>query len=238
MYAAATALLFLLGLCSCSVLSETSKYKFNDGLYRKHPFSGKQVYVYKADDDTIYVFPVLEFKDSTAIQNKPQGIYTSRQAKLKDNKDHHTFYKPSFDFDVMTIPLMYRPPEEGFPNQLVTNFNGALYLGYRTDAYHIIYKRTPLNYYKQTVKHFGYSAGVFAGVGSTLVNGWMLEGMQNSDIEYEGVNLITGIAGNVAMQNITFGISLGLSHLLDQYHSEWIYEGKPCIGFTLGLNLN
>lgn len=222
---------------SCSILSDTSKYKFNDGLYYTKLFTSKQVYVYKIDDDTLYVFPVREFKDSTAILTSQKTIYTSKQKKFKDNKTIHTFYKPSLDFDIMTIPLLYRPATAGFPNQLLATFNGALYLGYRTDAYHLIYKRTPLNIYKQTVKHFGYSAGAFAGVGSTYVNGWMLRG-QPTDIEYEGMTLITGIAGNVAIQNITFGISLGVGHLMDKYHADWIYQGKPCIGFTLGLNLN
>ena len=222
---------------SCTVLQENSKHKFNDGIYQTKRFSHNKVYVLKVDDDTIAVFPVLEFKDSTSILTKQRVNYSSLQKKFKDNKVSHNFYRPSFDIDVMTIPLKYRPAEYILPNQLTTNFNGAVFAGYRLDDYKVSYKRTPLNIYKQTVKHIGYSAGLFAGIGNTLVDEYSLK-TPNINIQYEGMILITGVAVNVAIEKFTVGIALGADYLLDKYHDAWIYEGKPCVGFTLGLDLN
>ena len=224
-------------LSSCTILQENSKHNFNDGIYQTKRFSHNKVYVLKIDDDTIAVFPVLEFKDSTAILTKQRVNYTSQQKKFKDNKVSHSFYRPSFDVDVMTIPLKYRLSENTIPNQLTNNFNGAVFGGYRIDDYKVNYNRTPLNVYKQTEKHIGYSAGFFAGIGNTLVDEWALK-TPNMDVQYEGMILITGVAANVAIQKFTVGISFGTDYLLDKYHDAWIYEGKPCFGFTLGLDID
>jgi hypothetical protein len=235
---------FLVVLCmisSCSSLYNTSKYEFRDGEYYTSIFSEKKkkVYVQKVDDDTIAVYPVLEFKDSTAIQLKQKTIYTGLQKKFKDGQTIHTFYKPSFDMDVMTIPLLYRPAVPGgVPNQLITNFNGAIYVGYRTDAYKVEYTRTPFNNYKQEVKHYGVSSGVFLGLGSTTVDQYVLKNVSIGNLEYEGVTVTSGIAATMALENLNFGISVGLGFLLDEYHTDWVYEGKPFIGLTLGINLN
>jgi len=217
------------------ILQENSKYKFNDGIYQTGRFSHDLVYVLKVDDDTIAVFPVLQFKDSTAILTKQRVNYTSMQRKLRDNKVSHNFYKPSFDLDVMTIPLKYRPSEYTIPNQLTTNFNGAIFGGYRIDDYKVNYKRTPLNVYKQSVKHTGYSAGLYAGIGNTPVDQWSLKTQVN--IQYEGMLLIAGIAANMALERFTLGVSFGADYLQDSYHNQWIYEGKPCVGFTVGLDI-
>src|ERR1700744_4945619 len=88
---------FMFSLSGCFILHEGSKYAFNDGIYQTKVFTQNEVYVLKVDDDTIAVFPVLEFKDSTAIITKDRLNYTSLQRKFRDNKVSHTFYKPSFD---------------------------------------------------------------------------------------------------------------------------------------------
>ena len=225
-----------LTMSGCAFLRDNAKYNFNDGIYRTNVFSHDRVYVMHVDEDTVSVFPVKEYGDSTAIQTQKRVNYTTMQRRLKDNKASHAFYKPSFDADLMTIPLKYRPAEKNIPNQLVTNYNGALFLGYRVDEYRLRYKRTPLNSYKQDVKHIGYSAGLYCGIGSSLVNPWVLTDPK-ADIEYDGLTLISGIAANMAADKITFGIAVGVDHLLDKNHKYWIYQGKPNIGFTVGLDL-
>jgi hypothetical protein len=233
----AIALLSAVSFTGCTILRQSSKYNFNDGEYQTRRFARDKVYVLRVAEDTIAVFPVKEFPDSTAILTNKRTNYTSQQKKLKDNKASHVFYRPSFDIDLMTIPIKYRPALNGFPNQLNNNFSGAFYGGYRIDAYHLNYKRTPLNVYKQNVHHIGYSAGLYAGIGNTLIDGSTLANPA-FPVQYEGVLLLTGIAANMAAENLTFGISLGTDHLMDKYHEQWIYENRPCIGFTLGLNLN
>ena len=230
-------LLFLsVSFNSCILLHENSKNNFNDGIYQTRRFSVNKVYIMKIDDDTISIFPVLEFKDSTAILTNKRVNYTTRQKKFKDNLTVHTYYKPSFDLDVITLAMKYRPAESGIPNQLTTNFNGAVFCGYRIDAYKLKYKRTPLNNYKQSITHLGYSGGLYAGIGSTAINGTVIVD-PNSSVLYDGVVLTGGIALNIAVERIAFGLSLGADYLMDQYRNRWIYEGKPTAGFTIGLNL-
>lgn len=227
-----------MSMSGCILLQQDSKYGFTDGVYKTSRFSHHKVYVVKVDDDTIAVMPILQHGDSSVILTTRRVDYTSTHlGKLRDNAMVHSFYKPSFDLDLMTMPIKYRWATEYFPNQLTTNFNGAVYGGYRIDAYTVKYKRTPLNLYKQSIQHRGYSAGLYAGIGNTLANPSTIRN-PNLDIEYEGVLFITGIAANFAVESLKFGISLGTDYLLDKYHEDWIYQGKPCIGFTFGLNIN
>lgn len=224
-------------LGGCTMIRQSAKYNFNDGVYRTRWLSNEKVYVLRIDDDTISVFPVVKYGDSSAVNTKQRVNYTSNQRRFKDNKVSHVFYRPSVDVDLMTIPLKYRQSADMLPNTLTTNFNGAIFAGYRIDAYRLNYKRTPLNTYKQSVKHIGYSAGLFAGVGSSVIDNSTVYNHAFS-YQYEGVLLISGIAANVAIDNITIGLAAGADRLLDKNHDGWIYEGKPCLGFTLGLNLN
>ena len=193
--------------------------------------------MYNVDDDTLVVCPVLEFPDSTSVLTKQKTIYTGLQKKFKDGKVQHTFFKPSFDIDAITLPLIFRPAAEGIPNQLATNFNGALFLGYRTDVYMVEYTRTPFNVYKQSVKHYGISSGLFLGISSTLIDN---NSTHNTIIskDYDGVTLLYGLGVNLAVENLSFGVCLGLGDLMDRNKEYWIYESKPFIGFTLGINLN
>ncbi len=236
----ATIVLFIsfhLLFSGCGLIRHSSKYNFNDGVYRTRLLSKEKVYVLKIDDDTISVFPVVKYGDSSAVNTRQRMNFTSSQRRLKDNKVIHNFYRPSLDIDLMTIPLKYRAAASDLPNTLTSNFNGALFAGYRIDAYKLKYKRTPLNTYKQTVKHLGYSVGLFGGAGSSAIDNSTIN-IHNFGYQYEGVIIITGISANVAVDNITIGVCYGADYLQDKYREYWIYEGKPCLGFTLGLNIN
>ena len=224
-------------LPACGLIRHSSKYNFNDGVYRTRLLSKEKVYVLKVDDDTISVFPVVKYGDSSAVNTKQRMNFTASQRRLKDNKVVHNFYRPSLDIDLMTIPLKYRAAAYDLPNTLTSNFNGAIFAGYRIDAYKLKYKRTPLNTYKQTVRHMGYSLGLFGGAGSSAIDNSTVN-IHNFGYQYEGVILITGVAANVAVDNITIGVCYGADFLQDKYRESWIYEGKPCLGFTIGLNIN
>jgi len=56
--------------------------------------------------------------------------------------------------------------------------------------------------------------------------------------EYDGFLLMNGVAGLVAVNKLTFGLGLGIDHLLDKNKKYWIYNHKPWLGLTVGLNLN
>ncbi len=57
-------------------------------------------------------------------------------------------------------------------------------------------------------------------------------------LEYDGFIFMNGVAGIVAVNRLTFGLGIGLDILLDKNKSYWIYQHKPWIGLTVGLNLN
>jgi hypothetical protein len=65
-------------------------------------------------------------------------IYLNR-LKPEEKNQSVTFVNRSFDLDVLTILFKYRPGISNFPNQLNTKFNGAGYLGYRSDLYLLTY---------------------------------------------------------------------------------------------------
>ena len=56
--------------------------------------------------------------------------------------------------------------------------------------------------------------------------------------EYDGIVLQKGIAGIVAMNKLTLGLSLGFDNLIDNNRTVWVYNNKPWFGLMLGLNLN
>jgi hypothetical protein len=48
----------------------------------------------------------------------------------------------------------------------------------------------------------------------------------------------SGIAAIIGVDKLSFGLLLCEDHLLDKNHKLWIYEGKPWLGLSVGLNLN
>jgi len=136
----------------------------------------------------------------------------------------------------LTIPLKFRPMTSGVPGQLNTEINASAYFGLRTDRFTIEYAQNPLGKQERVVKHFGFSFGGLTGLGNTLVSPTTTN--DQTEQEYDGIVWTKGVAGIFALNSVTIGLSLGFDNLLDQNRSIWIYESKPWIGFTFGLNLN
>ncbi|MEI8278138.1 MAG: hypothetical protein WCG87_00160 [Bacteroidota bacterium] len=232
-------LIYLAGiicLSSCAGAYHSSKYNFEDGIYYTKILSKDKVYITSPNEDTTVAYPATYINDSLVLDRNKKTIYSTTLKKYKGDKYYHTFYKPSFDIDIQTIAFKYRPYNNGFPNQLLSTYNGVLYFGYRADKYRLDYTRTPLNVYKRDVKHMGYSVGMFSGFGNTPMNEWVTNNKIN--IEYEGLLLISGVSVMTGVHSISFGIAAGVDHLLDKNKVFWIYQGKPWVGLTIGLNIN
>ncbi len=232
-------LVLLMACAGCTTLQESSKYEFVEGVYRAK-ISGApsaKVYVDKADE-AIVLYPAREYR-----RGQPVKLDTTTKIVLAipeeldtDPRFAYTFSKPSFDLDVLTIPFKYRPGTAGIPNQLNTTFQGALFVGARRDVFRFQYKATPVGNYRRFFNHFGYSVGLFSGIGATTVN----EAFTNNAVgyEYEGVVLLNGLAGIIGINNFTVGLALGIDHLLDKNRHDWVYQRKPWLGLAFGLNLN
>jgi hypothetical protein len=224
---------------SCTSLQESSKYHFSEGIYKAKisKESAARVYV-DMEDENLMLYPAQDYKRGQAVQlDTTTKIALAIPEELDIAPAHsYTFSKPSFDLDVLTIPFKYRPGTAGIPNQLNTTFQGALFVGARRDVFRINYKATPMGNHRRFVNHFGYSLGLFSGIGATTVNEAVTAGRVG--YEYEGVVLLNGLAGIVGINNFTFGLALGFDHLLDKYRHDWVYQRKPWLGLAFGLNLN
>lgn len=232
---------FLFCLCSlsfllnsCTSLQESSKYAFESSKYYSSifPSAGNKVYL-DVQEDTISVFPVIKEGGVETINREANEVFTLNQDNYSRN---NTFHNPSFDLDIITVPLKYRFKRRDVPQQLSTNFNGNVYLGFRNDMYTIKYKSSPLGEPERKIRHVGFSLGGFAGLSSEPVNPWVTGEM--TDLEYDGMVFSTGAAWIIGFNGLTAGLSLGFDHLLDNNREHWIYQGKPWIGLAFGVNLN
>ncbi len=223
----------ILGI-GCSAIKETSKYQMQDDIYRVSTLKNKR-YFAVVTDERITLHPIVKTKEGPkADTTKTSTVYIT--SNKVESHQTVTFTNRSFDFDVLTILFKYRPSVQGFPPQLNTNFNSAGYIGRRTDLYRVGYDKDALNRYNRTMNHFAYTLGFFLGIGATSMNPFVTN--NNLSSEYDGVVLTKGLAGLIGIGNLTFGATIGFDDLLDNNHKVWIYQRKPYVGFSIGLNLN
>ena len=221
--------------CSCKTLKQSSKYGFNEGYYKSRIFHKKlkKVYVIPGDDQIkIYTEKSLH-KNDTAVAVK---IAFPPDQKPGDFEEYF-FRRNGLDADIISILLKYRPAVSGFPNQLTTGiFNGAFFFGCRKDIYELKYTENPLHEFKRNIMHYGYSVGVFAGLGTTAMNEFVTQ--NNIAIEYDGFVNVEGVAAFLSVRKLTFGLNFGVDHLMDHNRKLWIYQGKSWLGLSVGLHLN
>jgi hypothetical protein len=224
----------LLFMFSCQSLRETSKFEFRSAKYYTSliPKEENRVYLSIAED-TIRIYPVVTIDDRDTVVRVPMDVLVPENRRLGER---HFFNNPSFDIDLITNPLKYRFPTSNMPRQLTSNINGSVYFGYRNDFYTIRYMESPIGDVEMSVRHIGLGIGGFVGIGSEPINPWVTG--NEVDLEYEGLIFTSGVAGIGGIENFTVGIALGFDYLLDSNSRHWIYQGKPWIGFLLGINLN
>jgi hypothetical protein len=210
----------LLGACN------SSKHGITEGRYQAN---GHAVQV-QVLNDTIALLPL----DSTAGDRRllvlPPVVPTAQRPP------RHAIYQHSFDVDVLTTLLKYRPAQDGAQPQLETQLSAALFLGRRTDHYNYSYPVSPFPRTERKEGHWGLSGGAILGLSGAPINPWVTHG--RVEAEYTGVVLGYGAACIGAVGSTTVGLALGWDHLLDENATRWIYEDRPWLGLVLGLNLN
>ena len=230
-------LLLISFLYSCQSLKQSSKYGFSEGYYKSRIFHKKlkSVYIVPGDDSIkVYTRKSLEKEKVDTSQSLKIAFPAN---KKPGNFDDYFFKQNTLDIDVLSILVKYRPAISGFPNQFNSSvLNGAVYMGYRSDFYHLRYQKTPLNTYKRKINHYGISFGAFTGLGATRVDPYVTPNAL--DIEYDGFVQVSGLAAIVAVNKLSCGLTFGVDHLLDRNRKSWIYQGKPWVGLSIGLNLN
>ncbi len=212
-------LLLLMGSCRVAVspgMLEPDFYQINKQMHRPQ----EKVYVIDPGD-TLQLLS----------QNRDQPQRISRET-YRD----WTFSRRSVDADVFTLPFKVRPPRNGLPAQLNSNFNAALYLGRRIDLFNYKVKVITPTYSVRQLQSRGFGYGIFAGVGSTAITDFVTR--VPVGIEYEGVILDVGIATIYDARIFNIGLAVGVDQLMDQNRHVWIYQQRPWFGVLFGLNLN
>lgn len=230
-YFACIALLFF---CRCHVLEKTAKQELSDGLYKKKSASESKLVYVDIDSDVIRIQPVIKTK-KIYIDTLQACEFYLPELKTKE-KLNFNLKQYNFDVDFLTIPMKMRFAEREVPPQLNVNLNGAIYLGYRTDAYQISYHQNLRKIAIRKTIHFGYSFGVFTGLGNTFMSPTNTNNILQQ--EYDGIIWSKGIASILGVNNFTIGVALGFDYLLDKNKNIWLYQNKPWLGLAFGLNLN
>lgn len=218
-------------LVSCSTLDKASTHGFNSGYYTLDTGAQKKSIYVDVSEEKIDVYPLVNDQPDKAKQlvipyENPDSVL-SRSLKFK---------KQSLDIDITTILLKYRPGTEGMPDQLTSDLNLAMYLGWRHDRYTLKSKRDPLGKSTTKISTFGYDIGIFAGPGTAPINPFTTNNKTAN--EYNGMIFQTGIAAFLESEMASFGFATGFDYLLNSDSKVWIYNGKPWIGFVVGIALN
>jgi hypothetical protein len=226
----------MLVLTGCSVLKNSPKYGFNEGYYKSRIFHKKLKHIYVVPgEDSIKVYTAKSLRKKVVDTTKSLKIAFPQNQKPSEF-ENYTFRKGSFDVDLLTIPFKYRPSVNGFPRQLNASFNGAVYFGYRSDVYRLLYKQTPLQAFKKQITHYGYSIGMFTGIGAARIDPSVTD--NGIFYEYDGAVNLLGINAVLGVEKLSLGLAVGIDHLLDRNRKFWINQSKPWVGISFGLNLN
>ncbi len=216
---------------SCSLIEKGSMHGFESGYYYYHQAGDhpKKIYL-DITDDTITGY---EVSHDSAKAVRSMTFPLSDHEPL--NPSHPLFVKKSLDIDLTSVLLKYRPPVHGLPAQLTTDFNAALYTGWRFDYYHLRKNMDPLKKWQHKISSRGFDVGVLFGGGSTLMSPFTTRDAIVH--EYNGVILQFGLAGFIESDIASFGISCGYDYLLSPDRSSWIYHDQPWIGLVVGIAL-
>ncbi len=226
---------FLTLFSSCGVFKKTAKQELTDGYYTQKINNEKQKVYVDIVDENIHVYSTT-FTGNKILVDTTHGFQYYSISSTGQKTKQLSLVKRSFDIDFLTIPLKFRFSQKPIPPQLNANINGAFFLGYRTDRYTLNYQMTPLLNPERKITHFGYSVGLFTGLGNTFISPTTTNNILPQ--EYDAVVWSKGIAAIAGVNNFTVGLAVGFDNLLDRNRGVWIYESKPWIGLAFGLNLN
>ncbi|MDQ2864084.1 MAG: hypothetical protein M3R50_10665 [Bacteroidota bacterium] len=174
--------------CGCSVTGSSPKFAFADGYYRSS-FNGRNYkkYYVTSGTDSIKVYPGQISRQLADTTKSITVLFPEHVQPVNFSKK--MFSSQGFDLDVITILFKYRPPVKDYPPQLNTNFNGALYGGFRKDVYTLSYSNTPLHVANRKIVHHGYSFGGFAGLGTARIDEFVT--IRRIDYKYDGALFAT-----------------------------------------------
>jgi hypothetical protein len=186
------------------------------------------------ENGELSAYPIEDNHDSL-LSDSTQKIVYPRIIKNDNPPVPLHLYENGMNLEVIMLPLKLRPSMQNVPMQMNCNFNGALFIGYSFDRYKLNYTRITNNLFRRVLNNYKFSYGGFIGLGSTLMSPTTTT--HKSQEEYDGVVLQKGIAGIIKLNNLTLGIALGFDNLLSSNRKIWIYENKPYLALSLGVDI-
>lgn len=219
-------------LSSCTVLEKASSHGFESGTYSMQQKGKDAMPVYaETSENEISVYLSTEDKlSSEPIKVIPLGT--------KDSICHIpvSFSKHSLDIDITTVLFKVRPAAADIPLQMTSDFNAAMYAGWRYDTYRVDSRTTPTGKCEYRMINRGFDLGMFAGVGTTPVNPFFTANKVQR--EYSAMIVEYGVAAFVESSVASFGLAAGADLMTGPDRKHWIYRNRPWLGFIIGVALN
>ncbi|HUV00178.1 MAG TPA: hypothetical protein VMW32_04365 [Bacteroidales bacterium] len=225
--------LLVLFLPGCAPIGSIARHELDSGYYKLESEKDVDSKVYaEVYEDSIVVFRMKE------ASSKNPDPYSRQATKISNIGSENylfgsRFVKNSVEVDLSTILTKLRPSSSGVPAQLNANLNAAVYMGARKDFYVIKSHKSVLNKNSSSIKHLGYDAGIFAGIGVMPINPTVTN--DNTTLEYDGIVFQRGIGAFITIDNASVGITLGFDKLIGGDSKIWIYNNKPYLGLALGI---
>lgn len=220
----------------CNILQDVSLNEMERGKYKLSASDKSSEKIYADwNNDTLVLYSLNNLK-ANGKNREVTDVLAFPEKITENNFNSVKLLQASFDLDFITVLFKYRPGQGNLPRQLNSDLSGGIYMGYRRDIFNLYYEKNPAEIFHREVSHFGYSFGIFSGIGATAMNPWVTN--NNITDEYEGVVWMNGIAGIVGVGQFTLGLTLGWDYLLDHNRKFWIYQNKPWLGLSVGINLN
>ena len=161
--------------------------------------------------------------------------YNPTLKKLEEKSPWFRYQSTAFDMDLFTLPFKYRFATAGQPGQLEDKLNVGIHAGYRYDLgrYRTVYFR---HNQRSEISSLSIGLGGFLCFAPAPVTSFNTHGLVQDDYQALGINY--GVATTISLGSFSAGLALGVERLANRDRILWIYENKPWLGITFGLNLN
>lgn len=196
-------------------------------------------------NDTLYVeflaksLRPIDDNPNTLDQSDSLSIfflhYNPTLNEIEEKSSWFRYQTTGLDVDLFTLPFKYRFRTVDQPGQLEDKINVGIHVGGRYDLgrYRTIYFRRN---HRSEISTFSFGLGGFFCIGPVKVDPFSTLGRLQD--EYHGLGMNYGLATTVSVGNFSAGLAVGLEQLADHNHRLWIYQHKPWVGVTFGINLN
>jgi len=228
-------LLITLFTAACGVVNSVS-HELSDAAYVLHHHKHKSRVWLREKEDGFILYPISPGPRGCLLAPKHIVADTISRIRSSDLPDGAFLTRSGPDVDFLTFPAKYRPAASGVPPQFSTNLNGAFYMGFRRDSYRVHSRLSPDGTEWRRINHFGLSAGLFSGLGSSPISATTTAGRQA--LEYDGLVFTRGLAVLAAVNRFTVGLAVGKDLLTDDNNRIWVYRNKTWAGVVVGLNIN